>query len=157
MAKLKKVCPENFDVEALMMAAREGRLYIDESKKNVSNETVKKSVRTYVNRIKGCVTTKYQGMINSIWEKILCTDEFLELLRPSSSSRDDRKFNTYNLMRIIGILRDNDVYQSYSQRKYNSLLEQTTQDSPYRRYLGMGFEDHSLLIKLKKIIDDAKL
>ena len=36
----KQVHPEDFDVEALMAAAREGRLYIDESKNEVNKEQV---------------------------------------------------------------------------------------------------------------------
>jgi len=41
---LKQVRPEDFDVEALMAAAREGRLYIDEGNNQISREQVIRDV-----------------------------------------------------------------------------------------------------------------
>ena len=51
---LKQVRPEDFDVEALMAAAREGRLYIDEGNNQVSREQVIEDVRANVARIQEC-------------------------------------------------------------------------------------------------------
>ena len=60
-------------------------------------------------------------------------------------------------MRIIGVLREKGVYEQYSDRDFDSLLEPDEKDSPYRRYLGMGIEEHSLLIKIIRIVDAIKL
>ena len=68
---LKQVRPEDFDVETLMAAAREGRLYVDETEKTVSKEQVKREVRAYVARIKVFVTPKFRSSIDELWEKIL--------------------------------------------------------------------------------------
>ena len=157
MRNLKQIRPEDVNVELIMVAAREGRLYLEEDEKTVSDEVVKESVRTYVERIRGCVTSKYQETIDVIWEEILRTNDFLVLLKPSTKARDGRDVNTYNVMRIIGVLHEAGVYESYSQRVYDNLLEPTIKDSPYRKYLGKGFDKHSLLIKLLKIINDVKL
>ena len=48
---LKQVRPEDFDAEALMAAAREGRLYVDEGINQVSREQVIADVRANVARI----------------------------------------------------------------------------------------------------------
>ena len=55
-------------------------------------------------------------------------------------------------MRIIGVLREKDVYEHYSDRKFASLLEQTKRDCSYRCYLGMGLEQRCLLVKIRQIV-----
>ena len=152
LKNLTRVRPEDFDVEALMVAAREGRLYVDESKKTVSKEKVKKEVRAYVARINSLVTRRYSSSIGELWEEILNDDDFVELLMPGNKTKKCREFNKYNVMRIIGVLREKDVYERYSDRKYAALLEQTNKDSSYRSYLGMGLEQHSLLVKIRQIV-----
>jgi transcription elongation factor GreA-like protein len=152
MKKLTRVRPEDFDVELLMAAAREGRLYVDEGKKIVNKEKVKNEVRAYVARISTFVTRRYSSSIDELWEEILNDDDFVELLMPGNKTKKCREFNKYNVMRIIGVLREKDVYEHYSDRKYAVLLEQTNKDSSYRSYLGMGLEQHSLLVKIRQIV-----
>lgn len=154
---LKQVRPEDFDVEALLAAAREGRLYVDESKKDVSRDIVIKEVRAYIERIKVLVTKEFYSTIDDLWEQILSTEEFIVLLMPSSKAKKCRDFNKYNVMRIIGVLREKGVYEYYNDSKYNALLEQTNKDTPYRKYLGMGFEQRHLLVKIRKIVAQYQL
>ena len=151
LKKLTRVRPEDFDVEALLAAAREGRLFVDERKQTVSREEVKREVRAYVARISPLVTRCYSASIDELWEEILNDDDFVELLMPGDKSRKCRTFNKYNVMRIIGVLREKDVYERYSDRKYASLLEQTDRDCSYRSYLGMGLEQRHLLVKIRRI------
>ena len=136
---LKQVRPENFDVKALMVAAREGRLYVDESKKEVSRDIVIKGVRAYIGRIKVLVTKEFRSSIDDLWEQILSTEDFILLLTPSCKAKKCRDFNKYN------------------DSKYNALLERTNKDTPYRKYLGMGFEQRHLLVELRKIVAKYQL
>ena len=152
MKKLTRVRPEDFDAKSLMAAAREGRLYVDESREEVSKEQVIMNVRAYVERIRGFVTPRFRSSIDALWEQILSCDDFIEFLAPSSRSRKCREFNKYNTMRIIGVLREKDVYERYSDRKYASLLEQTNKDCSYRSYLTMGLEQRHLLVKIRQIV-----
>ena len=152
MKKFKQVRPEDFDVELLMAAAREGRLYIDETRKEVSKSEVIIEVRAYVQRIKVFVTKGFSQSIDDLWEQILANDDFVAFLTPGSKAKKCRMFDKYNVMRIIGVLREKDVYERYSDLKYNALLEQTDKDSPYRKYLGMGLEQRDLLVKLRQIV-----
>ena len=87
---LKQVRPEDFDVKALMVAAREGRLYVDESKKEVSRDIVIKEVRAYIGRIKVLVTKEFRSSIDDLWEQILSTEEFVVFLTPSSKAKKCR-------------------------------------------------------------------
>ena len=154
---LKQVRPEDFDVKTLLAAAREGRLYVDESKKEVSRDTIIKEVRAYIGRIQTLVTKEFSSSIDDLWEQILSTEEFVVFLTPSSKAKKCREFNKYSVMRIIGVLREKGVYEYYNDSKYNALLEQTDKDTPYRKYLGMGFEQRHLLMEIRKIVAQYQL
>lgn len=154
---LKRVRPEDFDVKVLLAAAREGRLYVDEIKKEVSRDIVIKEVRAYIERIKVLVTKEFRLSIDDLWEQILSTEEFVVLLTPSSKAKKCRNFNKYGVMRIIGILREKGVYEYYNDSKYNAVLEQTDKDTPYRKYLGMGLEQRHLMVKLRQIVAQCQL
>lgn len=140
-----------------MAAAQEGRLYVEEIRKRVSKEDVKKEVRAYVQRIRTCVTKDFSSSIDELWEHILGYNDFIELLTPGDKSRKCREFDKYSVMRIIGVLREKGVYEYYNDSKYNSILEQTNKDTPYRKYLSMGLEQHHLLVKLRKIVSQYQL
>ena len=152
MKKLTRVLPEDFDAELLMAAAREGRLYVDESRKAVSKEEVIDKVRAYVERIREFVTPGFRSSVDELWENILNCDDFVAFLTPSNKARMCRDFNKYNVMRIIGVLREKNVYEHFSDRQYDALLEPDVNDSPYRKYLGIGIEQRSLLIKIRQIV-----
>ena len=154
---LKQVHPEDFDVKALLAAAREGRVYVDESKKEVSRDIVIKEVRAYVGRIKVLVTKEFRSSIDDLWEQILSTEEFVVFLTPSSKAKKCREFNKYSVMRIICVLREKGVYEDFNDTKYNNILEQTDKDTPYRKYLRMGLEQHHLLVKLRQIVAKYQL
>jgi len=144
-------------VKALLAAAREGRLYVDESKKEVIRDIIIKEVRAYVERIKVLVTKEFSSSIDDIWEQILSMEDFMQLLTPSRKAKKCRKFNKYSVMRIIGVLREKGVYEYYNDSKYNALLEQTVKDTPYRKYLGMGLEQRHLLVEIRKIVAQYQL
>ena len=155
--QLKQVSPEDFDVRMLMQAAREGRLYFEEKEKTVSREYIINNVRAYVQRISPLATRRYRSVIDMLWEEIFQSDVLLELLMPKPKARKCKDFDKYGVMRLIGVLREKDVYEHYSDRKYMSLLEQTDKDTPYRKYLGRGLDERHLLVKLRKIVAEIQL
>ena len=139
-------------MKALLAAAREGRLYIDEKKEEVSRDIVKKEVRAYVERIQTLVTKEFRTSVDELWEQILSTNDFVEFLTPSCKARKCKEFNKYGVMRIIGVLREKGVYEYYNDSKYNALLEQTDKDTPYRSYLGMGLDQRHLLVEIRELV-----
>jgi hypothetical protein len=142
MSKLKQVSPEDFDVELLKAAAREGRLYVDEEKREVSKEEVIKEVRAYVARISPLVTCRYSSLVDELWEEIFQSDVLMDVIMPKHKARKCKEFDKYGVRRIIGVLRENGVYEQRSDPQYDALLEGSCKDSPYRRYLGQGLERH---------------
>ena len=153
MKKLKQVRPEDFDVEALMAAAREGRLYVDEKKKTVNKEQVKRDVRAYVARISPLVTRRYSSLIDELWDEIFSNDVLMDMIMPKPKTRKCRKFDKYGVMRIVGVLRVKGVYEQRSDPQFDALLEQPGKDSPYRRYLGQGLEQRAQLLALRSIVE----
>ena len=153
MKKLTRVRPEDFDVEALMAAAREGRLYVDEGKKIVNKETVKKDVRAYVARIGEFVTPRYRSLIDELWDEIFQSDELMDVMMPKPKARKCRDFDKYGVMRIVGVLREKGVYEQRSDPQFDALLEQHGKDSPYRRYLGQGLEKRAQILALRSIVE----
>ena len=157
MMKLIKVSADDFNVELLLKAAREGKLYIDCADNGVSKEQVVNGVRAYVRRIDSLVTARFRSTFGGIWNQILMNPDFVAYLTPGTKARKCREFDKYNVMRIIGVLREKDVYQQLSDRKYGAILEPDEKDSPYRRYLGMGIEQRQLLVKIRKIVAQYQL
>lgn len=155
--QLKQVSPEDFDVRMLMQAAREGRLYFEEKEKTVSREYIINNVRAYIQRISPLATRRYRSVIDMLWEEIFQSDVLLELLMPKPKARKCKDFDKYGVMRLIGVLREKDVYEHYSARKYMSLLEQSNIDCSYRCYLGMGLEERSMLVKIRQIVAQFEL
>ena len=150
---LKQVRPEDFDVEALMAAAREGRLYVDESKEEVNIEAVKENVRAYVARIRPLVSRRYVGLIDELWEEIFRSDVLLEVLKPKPRARKCRDFDKYGVMRIVCVLREKGVYEQRSDPQFDALFEPESKDSPYRRYLGQGLEERCQQVALRRIVE----
>ena len=157
MKQFRQVRPEDFDVELLMAAAREGKLYVDETRPEGSREGILVEVRAYERRIKMFVTKPYISKVDDLWEQILTSDDFVTFLTPGSKAKKCKVFDKYSVMRIIGVLREKDVYERYSDRKFDALLEPEMKDSPYRKYLGMGLEQRALLIKLRQIVAKFQL
>ena len=148
---LKQVRPEDFDVELLMAAAREGRLFVDEKKKEVSKEDVIKKIRAYVARISSLVTRCFSSLIDDLWEEIFQSDVLMGVMMPKHKARKFKEFDKYGVMRIIGVLREKGVYEQRSDPQFDALLEGCGKDSPYRRYLGQGLEHHQLL-EIRRIV-----
>ena len=157
MMKLKQVTPDDFDVEALRAAARKGLLFIGVSEKSASKEEIKNEVRAYVARIGPFVSKGFRSSVDDLWEQILSNDDFIALLTPGTKARKCKAFDKYNVMRIIGILREKGVYEYNNDSKYNALLEQTDKDTPYRKYLSMGLEQRDLLVELRQIVAQYQL
>ena len=148
--QLRKVRPEDFDVQALLTATQEGRLYIEEVKEDYK-ENIEEEVRAYVDQIRMFATSEFSPYIDDIWGQILACEEFIDFLAPGPKARKFRKFNKYNVMRIIGVLREAGVYERYNDLYFVQLLEHTDQDNSYRSYLGRGIEQRPLLLKLLTI------
>lgn len=153
MEKVVIARPEDFDVQVLYAAAREGkRRVIIEFSNFVDMDKVRREVRAYTSRIRSLVTREYQSAIDNLWDSLLNSDVFVTYFTPGCKAKKCRTFDKYHVVRVIGVLREQGVYKPYSDRKFDALLEQPGKDSPYRRYLSMGLEEKELLKRLREII-----
>jgi len=114
-------------------------------------------VRVYVKRIQTFATVNFISSVDAVWEAILSDDDFVAYLTPGPKSRKCRVFNKYAVMRIIGVLREHEVYECRPDRQFDSILEPEMKDSPYRRYLGVGIKERPLLLKIRRILAKSKL
>ena len=158
MAKERIVHPEDFDVklEKLKISAQEGRIFeILTTKTKFSGEELNK-IRSYVGRISSLVTPTFSESIDSIWNDIFHCQELQNKLMPSNKARKFKDFNKYGVMEIICVLRNNGVYEAYSDTKYDALLEPTAKDCSYRRFLGQGLRQ-DLCSRVRDIVKKYKL
>lgn len=158
--KLKKVLPQDLaqNMNALMLAAKEGRLYVDTERKEVSRTQVINDVRTYVSQIKWLATREWQSAIDDVWEELFSTEEFVGMLMPGKKTRKFRKFNKYGVMRIVGVLRSHNVYdECINDSRLCFELEHTEGDNAYRSYIGMGFEERQMLKKMSEILGKRRI
>ena len=153
----QRVNPENINIVELLKAAREGRLYVAPADEGAGRVCNIKEVCAYVERLRPFVIREWRSQVSNLWERILADDDFQRLLSPGTRARKSREFNKYQVYRVVGILREKGVYEQYSDRRFDALLEPAMADSPYRRYLGMGLDDRQLLIKLRHIVAEVKL
>ena len=131
MRKFKQVHPEDFNVKTLMAFAREGRLYVDTSKKAVSKEQVVKEVRAYVARIREFVTNNYCLSLDELWEQILNNDEFLNFMTMKNGSLVGH-MNRYTVTNLVYRMQNLGVYsQDVSMLTLHLKLEKTTKRNKY--------------------------
>lgn len=149
----KQVRPEDFNVELLLAAAQEGRLYVDDSRLSYSPEGVKDKVRAYVARISPFVSPRYCSVVDQVWNDIFDNDLLMPLLMPKPKARKCRDFDKYGVMRIVCVLREKGIYEQRSDPQFDALLEGKKGDSPYRRFLSQGLENHQQVVALRKITE----
>lgn len=104
-----QVRPEDLYNEEILLAAQEGRLFIDLTAGSLDRETINKNIRAYVHRIDSLATRKFSASIDVLWDAIFRHDGLMAVMMPKSRARKCRDFDKYGVMRIIGILRENGV------------------------------------------------
>ena len=93
---LKKVRPQDLvkNVEQLMEAAQEGRLYLAVNEVP-SEDEVKNHVRAYVGQIRPLATGGWQNKVDDLWEKVFRHPELMAMLLPKPRARKCRNFDKY--------------------------------------------------------------
>lgn len=146
----RKLPVKGITAEEVLALWQEGRLYIKEEKE-IDKNKIKENILAYVSQIRPFATHEFRTHTDEIWQQILTSKEFMDYLMPSPKARKFRDFNKYNVMRLIGVLREAGVYEPYTDLAYNSRLEHSDKDNSYRCYLSKGIEQRSLLRELIKL------
>ena len=102
--QLRKVRPEDFDADALLRAAREGRLFIaPAAEKHPLTE-----VLDYVERIREYATNPH---VREIWEAILSHEQLAPLFYLTRYSHQRGQINWYRVTAVVCLLREKGVYR----------------------------------------------
>ena len=152
-----QVRPEDLYNEQTILAAQEGRLFIDLKTDTIDRETINNNVRAYVHRIDSLVTRRFSASIDALWDAIFRHNGLMAVIMPKPRARKCRDFDKYGVARIIGILREKGVYEQYSDRHFDALLEPDVKESPYRRFLSLGLDNRSLVLAIRDIISNMNV
>ena len=151
------VRPEDLYSLETLLAAQSGKLYIDLSADTHDRNTIQKSIRAYVHRIDSLATKRFSASIDVLWDAIFRHNGLMAVIMPKPRARKCRDFDKYGVARIIGILREKGVYEQYSDRHFDALLEPDVEDSNFRKYLSMGLDDRQLVLAIKEIVVNANV
>ena len=140
-------------------AAKEGRLWLQvrSDEEQVRNEVAGEVCR-YVAQIAGYASPQWRGRIGALWQRICDEEPFMGLLLPGPKCRKCTSMHKYNVMRIIGVLREQGVYdEAVTCVQLCRTLEYGDEpdapyDSSYRSYICKGLDDSELLNQLLKMI-----
>ena len=155
-----KVSPKELTEKPAMIrkAAQEGLLLLvvtDEAE--VRNEVAGEVCR-YVAQIAGYASPQWRGRIGALWQRICDEEPFIGLLLPGPKCRKCTSMHKYNVMRIIGVLREQGVYdeavtcvQLCRTLEYGDKPD-APYDSSYRSYICKGLDNSKLLNQLLKMI-----
>lgn len=161
MKKMIKVSLQMLTEKPVMIreAAQEGRLWLivvtDEA---VVRNQVAGEVCRYVAQIAEYASPRWRGQIEALWQRICAEERFAELFLPGPKCRKCTTMNKYNVMRVIGVLREQGVYdEAVNCVQLCRTLEYGDEsdapyDSTYRSYIGKGLDNRHLLQQLLKLI-----
>ena len=155
--KLRKVVREDLKhMDWFLTAIDEGRVRIEITDDSVSRHAVINNVRAYVARIEGIVAKKYRDSINSLWDRLLETDNVVDIMMPSARASKCWEFDKYNVIRLIGVLMEHGFYDYHEQQDIMEMLEGERENS-YRSYLGKGIEDAGLRRDIRAILEEFEI
>lgn len=154
--KLRKVVREDLKHMDILGAIEKGMVYIEVPEESVSRHAVINNVRAYVARIEGIVAKKYQDSINSLWDRLLETDNVVDMMMPSARASKCWEFDKYNVIRLIGVLMEHGFYDYCKQQDVMEMLEGDRENS-YRCYLGKGIDDADLGREIRDILKGYKI
>ena len=88
-----QVRPEDLYNEEILLAAQEGRLFIDSKAGTIDRETINNNIRAYVHRIDSLVTRRFSASIDALWDVIFRHDGLMAVMMPKPRARKCRDFD----------------------------------------------------------------
>ena len=155
-----KVSPKELTEKPAMIrkAAKEGLLLLVVTDEAEVRNQVAGEVCRDVAQIAGYASPQWRGRIGALWQRICDEEPFMGLLLPGPKCRKCTSMHKYNVMRIIGVLRAQGVYdEAVTCVQLCRTLEYGDEpdapyDSSYRSYICKGLDDSKLLNQLLKMI-----
>lgn len=155
MRYFKKVRPQDFDAEALLAAAREGRLYVesdlDEVAKNILLSQCRQEALDYVSAIDAFAASEWQPLIKEVWLAILNDEAFASCLMMKKGQNKGR-LNRYVVTNIVLHLQVLGVYSGDNLFALHKEMEHVGQKNSIYKSIGK----YSLTEKQRRRIRELK-
>ncbi len=140
MRQLLKVHPEDFDVKTLLAAAREGRLYIEETDIEAARrrqlEHCQSEAMNYVSSIDEYVAPEWKPYIKELWTTILNDALFTPQLM-LQKGRNQGQLNKYLITIIVDCLRAMRIYQCENLLELHKKMEGVDKKNSIYKSAGM--------------------
>lgn len=137
-SNLKPIRPQDFDADALLKAAKEGRLFIKTlppNPKKVREENAR-HILQYVNSIRAYAAEPYSKSIDEIWNEIIQHPDLFKCFIIQRGA-DAGCMNKYTIMALVDLLRNLDVYTGASSIQLHRILEKITTRNKFYNNMGM--------------------
>lgn len=163
MRKLWRVRPEDFDVETMIAATREGKLYIDET----DNETAfarllsqcQHEALAYVSVIEEFAAPEWRPYIKELWTTLLNDALFTPRLM-IQKGRNQGQLNKYLLTNIVDCLRAMKIYQCETLLELHKKLEGVDKKNSIYKNAGMYclcWEQKQRFYELVRSVQESKI
>ena len=164
---------EDFDLEAITKAFKEGRLYMapigagsksfngsngSNLKPSETPETLRAhaiaEILTYVSRIDACTSSNYRTHIRAIWEALLVDEAFSQLFFFTRYRSTRGKINWYRVNVLICLLREHHVYQSdrFTGVDLHLRCEQATRRNTHYTCMNRYLLEHREMVMFKRLL-----
>ena len=148
------VLVEDFNIDTLREAFRQGRLYIRTEAKPATSirEEGIQSILQYVSRIHACASQAYAPTIHQLWEAILHSPELGDLFFLNRYSSNRGQPNWYRVNAVVTVLLERHIYRQdqYTAVQLHLLMEQSDKRNSHytsmNRYL---LERHQIRILMQ--------
>lgn len=153
---LHQVLPSEFDLNQILVALNEGRLFIQpktKSEAELREEGIQKILQ-YVCQIDDCASDHYRQHIQQLWHDILC-DERLQPLFFLGRYRTSRgQVNWYRVNVFICLLREWNVYQHdrYTGVDLHLRCERTDKRNTHYTCMNRYLLEHRDMVLVKRLI-----
>lgn len=130
--ELTQVLPRDFDAEALLQAAREGRLYLQPRPQDQEQlrRQAEAEIMGYVAHIHPCAAPPYARTVEALWRRIVQHPLMAPALYMQKGSRKGRP-NLYFVTAVALYLHNRGVYRTeFSAVQLHLRMEQATRRSP---------------------------
>lgn len=153
------VLVEDFDLQAIRQAFREGRLYFQPATKaaeQVREEGISQILQ-YVSRIDACASQEYYAHMRTLWNKVLHDDKLQPLCFMSKGKRKGQP-NWYRITSIVCLMREWNIYrkQEFTAVDLHLLMEEVNKRNAIYESSSHYYLEHRDMAILKKILSNFK-
>ena len=153
---------EEFDLEAITVAFRQGRLYLktDDSAENAAEKRAAgiRDIMEYVARIDDCASAPYTSKTHAIWKNILHSEELTDLFFYHRYASSRGKVNWYRVNVVICLLREMGVYrEEFTGVELHCRCERSAKRNAHYTGMSRYLLERSEIVTLKNLLKNTDI